>query len=103
MIDIDIARLHLRVDGNEEDAIIQVYLNAAIEYAKQYLNRNIVADESEKQGSDIVMNDSIKGAILLLLGHWYAHREEEALGTISTRLKMGTEALLFPYRIEMGV
>lgn len=103
MIPMDIARLHLRVDGNDEDGNIEIYLGAAIEHAKQYLNRNIVGTEAEKEGSDIVINYAIKAAILLLLAHLYSHREEEALGTISTRLKMGFENLLFPYRIELGV
>ena len=38
-------------------------------------------------------------AIRLLVAHMYENRQEEVIGTISTRLKFGLDALLNPYRI----
>ena len=41
----------------------------------------------------------LRAAMLLLIGHWYAHRESVVVGTISGPVQDGVEALLFPYRV----
>jgi uncharacterized phiE125 gp8 family phage protein len=38
-------------------------------------------------------------AIRLLVAHMYENRQEEIVGTITTRLKFGLDALLNPFRI----
>ena len=38
-------------------------------------------------------------AVRLLVGHLYESRVEEVQGTMTTRLKMGIEALVNPYRV----
>lgn len=45
LISIYIAKQHLRVDHDDEDMMIQAYLNAAEQTAIQYLNRNVYADQ----------------------------------------------------------
>jgi uncharacterized phiE125 gp8 family phage protein len=47
-------------------------------------------------GSDVP--DAILKAMKLLVAHWYENREAEVLGTISTPIKIGVQALLAPYR-----
>ncbi len=42
---------------------------------------------------------TIKAAMLLLIGHWYEHREEVLVGVTPASLPMGVDALLAPYRI----
>lgn len=42
---------------------------------------------------------SIKQAMLLLIGHWYEHRETVITGTIATSLPMAAEALLWSQRV----
>lgn len=46
--------------------------------------------------------DSIAAAVKLLVGHWYEHRQAEVVGTISSSLKLGVEALLAPHRIILA-
>lgn len=41
----------------------------------------------------------IKQAILLLIGQWYMHRENIAVGQTVAELPMAVEALLSPYRV----
>jgi uncharacterized phiE125 gp8 family phage protein len=43
--------------------------------------------------------EPVRAAILLTLGHLYEHREDVVVGTISSELPRGAEALLFPYRV----
>lgn len=95
-------RAHLRIDAGED---VSLYVSAAEEAASQYLNRAIYEDVTS-QGTDaagIVVNDAIRAAILLTVGHLYANRESVVTGTISTELTMTTRYLLGPYRILMGV
>ena len=43
--------------------------------------------------------EPLRMAILLLLGHWYEHREAVVIGTIASTLEMTVGALLGPYRV----
>lgn len=51
----------------------------------------------------MVIDDLIKAAILLTLGHLHENREEVITGTIATTLPTGARALLQPYRVGLGV
>jgi uncharacterized phiE125 gp8 family phage protein len=41
----------------------------------------------------------LKHAMLLLIGHWYAHRETVHIGGTAVEVPMSAEALMFPYRV----
>jgi len=104
------AKKHLRVDTDADDDLIQLYLNAAEDQASQFMNRKFYETQADidNAGVDagdrpIVINDSIRAAILLTVGHLYSNREENITGTIVAELKMGVQHLLTPYRIKMGV
>ncbi|MEC5213313.1 hypothetical protein RCH06_001859 [Polaromonas sp. CG_9.5] len=112
LVDIATARLHLRVDGTQDDALIALWLGAAGEAAMQHLNRNVYADSATlaaavldgTAGSDpMVVNDMIKAAVLLTLGHLYANRESVNTGSTATELPRGVDDLLQPFRVGMGM
>ncbi len=44
---------------------------------------------------------SVKQAMLLLIGHWYEHRESVVVGTSNSTLEMAVESLLWSERIEV--
>ena len=93
MIDLPLIKLHLRVDGDEEDNLIGSYLNAAVEYVQQHCDRRLV---DVPEGPDqMALTDDVKQAILLLVGHWYATRESVVVGTITAEVPMGVPALLW--------
>jgi len=50
-------------------------------------------------GAESSVPDAIKSAILLLVGHWYANREDVVIGTIAGQLPNGAKALLSPYKL----
>lgn len=109
MIELGVVKQHLRVEGDHEDALVGVYLAAAVDAAERYLGRKLYVDqvpvdqvpEDEEQG--LVITPSITAAILLITGHLYENREEVVTGTIATRLPMTSESLLWPYRLDIGL
>jgi uncharacterized phiE125 gp8 family phage protein len=43
----------------------------------------------------------LRQAMLLMIGHWYEHREAVITGSISTGLPLAARALLAPYRVML--
>jgi uncharacterized phage protein (predicted DNA packaging) len=104
MIELGVVKQHLRVEGDHEDALVEVYLAAAVDAAERYIGRKLYVDqvpEDEEQG--LVITPSITAAILLITGHLYENREEVIAGTTATRLPMASESLLWPYRLDIGL
>ena len=105
LLDLAPVKLHLRVDDSAEDALIGLYVTAAEEFAMQFLGRTIYATELA-QGLDtagIVINPAIQAALLLIVGHLYANREDVLAGVSVAQLPNGSQYLMQPYRIGMGV
>ena len=147
------AKLHLRVDGNDEDALIGLYINAAEQAAIKALDRGVYADNTALQTAmtaapaaltvataakeaavtaaealtdadekaaalqaaenaymralvayrqvfdGIVVNDQIKAAVLLTVGHLYSHREDAVVGASVSALPNGADHLLQPFKV----
>lgn len=88
---LDDLKLYLRVDGDDEDAIIQSMLDAATAAALDYLNLEAMPDPAPAP---------IEAAILLQVGDLYGNREAQADAELY--LNQTYERLLAPYRV-MGV
>ena len=93
MIDLAMVKSHLRVDGTQEDPLIGAYLDGAVEYVQQHCDRRIV--ETPVTSDQMALTDDVKQAILLLVGHWYANREEVVIGAAANQVPMGVTALLW--------
>lgn len=94
MLDLDRVKLHLRVDGSEEDAVISGYVEAAKAHVAMHCDRILV--EAEPVGPDEMgLTPDVEQAILLLVGHWYANREAVVIGTISTAVPLAVDRLLW--------
>lgn len=101
MIDLGTVKAHLKVDGEEEDALIQGYTDAALSTFDLWTNRKLIAEgESlpDPVGNALVITTAIRQGALLLIGYWYASRETVVTGTIATELPMATNALWSPHR-----
>lgn len=112
MADLDLAtaKLHLRADGDAEDAVIALYLQAAQEHASAYLNRSIYSNSMQRDAAllsgdltGIVATSAIDAAVLLICGKLYANREDVVVGASVAELPGGAMSLLHPYRIGLGV
>lgn len=88
-ISLDEAKQHLRVDHDEEDTLIQGYLDAAAQYCLDLCN---LAEPPE--GADLVFRQ----ATLLVLGHWFRTRMAVAEGS-ATEPPHAVTALISRHRL----
>ena len=111
LVDLPQAIAHVRADPGVDDEQIALYLQAAEEQAQAHLNRRVYADgpamaaavlAGDAGDSPMLVNASIRAAILLILGHLYAHREDTVPGSMS-ELPLGSRELLQPWRVGWGV
>lgn len=105
MITLELVKLHLRVDGEDEDDLIRLYYEAAVSDCAAYLNRPLYQDEAAAseaakagKADGVVLNSSIRNAILLTVGYLYSTREDGAVG-----LPRAARRLLDPFRNLPGV
>ena len=81
-----------------EDAIARA---TGVAYADTVYAR--AQDEAREIRAGMVVNDAVKAAILLLFGHLHANREDAVTGVPVAQMPMGSQYLLMPYRVGMGV
>jgi len=90
---VDQVKLNLRIDHDDEDALIESLISAAFDAFEQSTNRKLFAatdviPDNLKNGINIT--DSIIQGAQLLIGHWYKNRESVGAGG---ELPMATEWL----------
>ncbi|AVH37019.1 phage gp6-like head-tail connector protein [Pseudomonas monteilii] len=94
MLDLARVKLHLRVDGDEEDQVITGYVEAAKSHVAMHCDRVLV--ETDPAGpEEMGLTPDVEQAILLLVGHWYANREAVAVGITATEMPLAVERLLW--------
>lgn len=94
MLDLDRVKLHLKVDGEEEDVLISGYVEAAKSHVAMHCDR-VLVDADPVEPEQMGLTPDVEQAILLLVGHWYANREEVVIGASASQLPMGVVALLW--------
>lgn len=71
-VTLEEAKLQMRVEFSEDDALISGYITAAREWAEGFLNTALVAAEGEDPPA---VKQTWKQAILLTVANWYQNRE----------------------------
>ncbi|WP_122572396.1 head-tail connector protein [Pseudomonas viridiflava] len=94
MIDLARVKLHLKVDGEEEDTLIAGYFEAAKSHVAMHCDRELV--EGNPTGPEQMgFTPDVEQAVLLMVGHWYANREAVVIGTITSEVPLAVERLLW--------
>lgn len=91
-ITVEDLKKHLNVDHSEDDAYIEELSEVAEDAVAEYLNRPIADFVTDGK-----LKASVRHAIRLLVGTWYASRESVAFASPSV-LPDGVYALLMPLR-----
>eukprot|EP01086_Lenisia_limosa_P008256 TRINITY_DN29273_c0_g1_i1.p1 TRINITY_DN29273_c0_g1~~TRINITY_DN29273_c0_g1_i1.p1 ORF type:complete len:115 (-),score=9.93 TRINITY_DN29273_c0_g1_i1:6-350(-) len=103
---------HCRADPVADAAMVDLYLNAAIDAAQDYLGRQVFADKAEMDAavtagtaglSPMVATFAVKAAVLLICAHLFINRETVTTGVQSFAMPMGAHDLLRPHRIGAGL
>lgn len=94
MLDMTTVKMHLRVDGDEEDALIGGYLEAAKAHVEQHCDRQLV-DADPVEPEQMGLTRDVEQAILLLVGHWYSNREAVVVGGAPSAVPLAVDRLLW--------
>ena len=92
-------KAHIRVEiEDEEDDLIQEYIDDAISYIESYINQRVYENEvPPEESSGTIFNSSMRQAVYLIVGQWYRYREDTATGDMHP-LSVGVKQLLDPIR-----
>lgn len=94
MIDLALVKLHLRVDGDEEDTLIGGYLEAAKAHVEQHCDRKLVEGDPVYP-AEMGLTRDVEQALLLLVGHWYANREAVVMSGAPSAVPLAVDRLLW--------
>lgn len=89
LLTLDEAKLHCRIDHDDEDALLGALIATATTAVADYMNVTSVDDTAAAP---------VKSAALLLVGTLYEHRESQ--GDRQFYKNPAFEALLNPYRVH---
>ncbi len=117
LVPVDVAMRHCKLELDDTDLqaelpLFSLYLGAAEQSAIDYLNRFVFATQEEMDAAvatgtagrnPMLVNDAIRAAILLTVGHLYANREDVIVGVAAEEIPIGARHLLRPHRLTNGV
>lgn len=96
-ITIDDIKRDLRVTHDDDDALLDVLLDAAIDEAVQYLDLDDLPTVADSSSSEKVA-PSLYAAIFLLVRAKYDATTPDEI----SRLRQCAETLMAPYRVNLG-
>ena len=93
-MDLALVKLQLRIDGDEEDALIESYIDAARAHIEQHCDLKLV-EGTPANDEEMALTPDVQQAALLLVGHWYTNREAAVVGAVPNAVALGVERLLW--------
>ncbi|KQS74220.1 hypothetical protein ASG25_02040 [Rhizobium sp. Leaf384] len=104
LVDLELARKHLRIFHEDEDAEIGVYLAAAESIVLEYLDRPVLPlggtlPAPDTVGYTMIVTPPIVAAVLLVLSDLYERREAPEKDAGDAVLQPTVRRLLAPYRV----
>ena len=92
-------KAHIRVEiDDEEDDLIQEYIESAILAISRYINQKIYENEVPPEESNGTIFDvTMRHALYLIVGEWYRYRENTSTSDMHP-LSNGVKQLLGPIR-----
>jgi hypothetical protein len=107
LVDLELAKKHLRIYHADEDAELEVYLAAAESIVVEYLDRPVLASgtelpETDAEGYDataMIVTPPVVASILLVVSDLFEHREAPEKDSGDAILQPTVRRLLAPWRI----
>lgn len=88
ILNIELVKKHIKVDGNDEDTEIQIYIEAAEQYVNDFCDT--------KDEPFAVFPAPVQAAVLLIVGDLYENREMQVVKELYQN--PAAENLLLHYR-----
>lgn len=104
MIELLTVKTHCRIDDDDtsEDDLLTIYIGAAKRHVETFTRRKLYATNTdpgyENDEDRLLLEDDVRTAMLLLVGHWFANREAVSDKSLS-EIPLAVNALLQPYKI----
>ena len=104
MIELMTVKNHCRIDDDDtsEDDLLTIYIGAAKRHVETFTRRTLYATNTdpgyESDEDRLLLDDDVRTAMLLLVGHWFANREAVSDKSLS-EIPLAVNALLQPYVI----
>lgn len=101
-VTLTMAKAFLKVEHEEDDALLASMITAARELAESYIGRSMASETAASYELGYTPDrvpGPIRLAILRTVATHYENREDEVVGTVVARLSADAEALLDPYRV----
>lgn len=95
------AHLRLDDDSTDEDTLLQAYGGAAWRLVQNKTGRMLIAGDAlpdDAPENALLLDDDWRLAMLLLVAHWYEHREAASEAAGMKVLPLAVDALIGPYR-----
>lgn len=106
MLDLSLIKQHCKIepDITDEDELLLIYAGAAGRYVENYTGRKLYKTNTdpglETYPDHLLLDDDIRTAMLLLIAHWYEHRETVQVdGKTPHTLPLAVDSLLQPHKI----
>lgn len=91
-LDLQLVREQCRIVDEVSDALLQLYVDAAIAHVEMHCDRVMV--EGEPQAPEQMgFTSDVRHAVLLMVGHWAENRS--AVGDLSNEVALGVSRLLW--------
>jgi uncharacterized phage protein (predicted DNA packaging) len=90
----DDVKTHLRVDFDDDD----LYINDLIEMVENAVAIEIGEDLADIEDANGRLPKRLLHAMLLLIGHYYLIREPVVLGVAASKVPLGFEYLIAPFK-----
>ncbi|NNA11380.1 phage gp6-like head-tail connector protein [Pseudomonas lundensis] len=103
MLELSMIKAHLRLDDDstDEDTLLQAYGRAAWRLVQNKTGRMLIAGDAlpdDAPENALLLDDDWRLAMLLLVAHWYEHREAASEAAGMKVLPLAVDALIGPYR-----
>lgn len=94
---LELLKTQARIDTDEEDELLKSYVAAALAHVELHCDRVLVdpVPDEPLQPDQMALTPDVWQAVVLLVAHWYAHREAVVTGPAATAVPLGFERLLW--------
>jgi len=91
-LDLPLVREQCRIVDEISDALLQLYVDAALAHVQMHCDRTLVEGDPSSEG-EMALTADVRQAVLLMVGNWAENRS--AVGELTSEIELGVSRLLW--------